>query len=63
MQRVILVFSLILSGSCDRLYIAPSIAITHRIYYTETPASFKQPDDNWPKFFIGVPELQAGFNF
>lgn len=47
----------------DRFFIEPSIAVTHRPYHSEMPASFKQLDDKWSKFFIGEPGLHFGFNF
>ena len=47
----------------DRFFIEPSIAITHRPYHTEMPASFKVLDDKWPKFLFGEPGLHFGFNF
>lgn len=47
----------------DRLFIEPSIAITHRPFRTGMPESFKQLDDKWPKYFIGEPGLHFGFNF
>lgn len=47
----------------NRLFIEPSIAVTHRPYHTDMPESFKQLDDKWPKFFIGEPGLHFGFNF
>jgi len=47
----------------DRLFIQPSIAVTHRPFHTEMPDSFKQMDDKWSKFFIGEPGLHFGFNF
>ena len=47
----------------DRFFIEPSIAITHRPYFTKMPASFKQLDDKYSRFFIGEPGLHFGFNF
>ncbi len=46
-----------------RFFIEPSIAITHRPYHSEMPASFKQLDDQWSKFFFGEPGLHFGLNF
>jgi hypothetical protein len=46
-----------------RVFIEPSIAITHRPYHTRMPDSFKQLDDKWTKFFFGEPGLHFGFNF
>lgn len=47
----------------DRFFIEPSIGVTHRLYHTSMPDSFKQFDDKWSKFFIGEPGLHFGFNF
>ncbi len=47
----------------DRIFIEPSVAITHRLYHTEMPEPFKQVDDKWPKFFYGEPGLHFGVNF
>lgn len=47
----------------NRVFIEPSIAITHRLYHTKMPDSFKQLDDKNSKFFIGEPGLHFGFNF
>lgn len=47
----------------DRFFIEPSLGVTHRIYHTEMPKSFKELDDKWPKFFLLEPGLHFGFNF
>ena len=47
----------------DRFFIEPSIAITHRPYHTRMPDTFKQLDDQWPKYLFGEPGLHFGFNF
>lgn len=47
----------------DIFFIQPSIAVTHRLYHTTMPESFRQSDDKWPKFFFGEPGLHFGFNF
>lgn len=47
----------------DRLFLKPSIAITHRMFHTDMPASFKVLDDQWSKFFFGEPGLHFGFKF
>ena len=47
----------------NRLFIQPSIAVTHRPYHTKMPDSFKQVDDRWSKFFFGEPGLHFGYNF
>ncbi len=46
-----------------RLFIEPSLAITHRPYHTEMPPSFKRLDDKRPKYFLGEPGFHFGFNF
>lgn len=47
----------------DRVFIQPSIAITHRAYHTKIPDEFKQLDDKWSKFVFGEPGFHFGFNF
>lgn len=47
----------------DRFFIEPSIAITHRLFHTKMPTSFKQLDDKRSKLFLGEPGLHFGFNF
>jgi hypothetical protein len=47
----------------DRVFLQPSIAITHRPYQSIMPASFKQVDDRWSRFFYGQPGLHFGYNF
>lgn len=47
----------------DRLFVQPSIAITHRPYQSIMPDAFKQVDDRWSRFFFGQPGLHFGFNF
>ncbi|MBD3631216.1 hypothetical protein [Cyclobacterium sp.] len=47
----------------NRIFIEPSLAITHRPYHTKMPDSFKQLDDKNSKFFFGEPGLHFGFNF
>lgn len=47
----------------NRLFVEPSIAVTHRPYHTEMPDQFKQLDDKWSKFFFGEPGLHFGVNF
>lgn len=47
----------------DRMFIQPSIAITHRPFHTEMPESFKKMDDKHSKFFFGEPGLHFGVNF
>lgn len=44
-------------------FVEPSIAITHRIYHTEMPVSFKVLDYEYSKFFFGEPGLHFGYNF
>lgn len=47
----------------NRLFIEPSIAITHRPYHSKMPDSFKKFDDRWSKLFFGEPGLHFGYNF
>ncbi len=47
----------------DRLFVQPSVAITHRPYQSRMPDAFKQVDDRWPRFFYGQPGLHFGYNF
>ncbi|WP_345785819.1 hypothetical protein [Gemmatimonas sp.] len=47
----------------DRVFVQPSVAITHRPYQSRMPESFKQVDDRWPRFFYGQPGLHFGYNF
>ena len=47
----------------DRVFIEPSLAITHRPYHSTMPEPFKQLDDKWAKIFFGEPGLHFGFNF
>jgi hypothetical protein len=47
----------------DRFFIEPSIAVTHRPFSTEMPASFAAFNDKWPNYLIGEPGLHFGFNF
>lgn len=47
----------------DRLFLQPSIAVTHRPYQSTMPGSFKEVDDRWSRFFFGQPGLHFGFNF
>ncbi|MEM1216363.1 MAG: hypothetical protein AAGJ82_11795 [Bacteroidota bacterium] len=47
----------------NRFFLEPSLAVTHRPWHTEMPASFQVMDDEWPKFFFWEPGLHFGFNF
>ena len=47
----------------DIFFIEPSLGVTHRLYHTKMPESFKQLDDKWSRFFFGEPGLHFGFNF
>ncbi|MCU0429179.1 MAG: hypothetical protein MUF42_04335 [Cytophagaceae bacterium] len=46
----------------DRVFIQPSLAITHRAYHTRLPDGFKQLDDKWSKFIFGEPGFHFGIN-
>jgi len=47
----------------DRLFIQPSIAITHCAFHTTMSDGFKQLDDKWSKFVFGEPGFHFGYNF
>lgn len=47
----------------NRIFVEPSIAITHRLMHTEMPDSFAKQDEKWSKFFFGEPGLHFGVNF
>lgn len=47
----------------NRFFIEPSIGITHWPIKTNTPQSFQQKDNKWPKYFGYEPGLHFGFNF
>ena len=46
-----------------RLFLEPSIAITHWPINTNAPAAFRALDDKWPSYFIGEPGLHVGVKF
>jgi hypothetical protein len=46
-----------------RVFLEPSIAITHWPINTNAPATFKALDDKWPSYFIGEPGLHVGVRF
>lgn len=46
----------------DRLFIQPSLAITHRPYHTKLPATFKELDAKWSRFVFGEPGFHFGYN-
>jgi hypothetical protein len=47
----------------DKVFIQPSICVTHRAYHTQLPDGFKQLDDKWSIFVFPEPGLNIGFNF
>jgi hypothetical protein len=47
----------------DRVFLQPSLAVTHRAYHTSLPDGFKQLDNKWSKFIFGEPGLHFGINF
>jgi len=47
----------------DRLFLEPSLAITHRPFSSEMPEGFRQLNDKWPRYFLGEPGFHFGFNF
>jgi hypothetical protein len=46
-----------------RLFLEPSVAITHWPINTNAPAAFRALDDKWPSYFIGEPGLHIGVKF
>ncbi|MFZ5630467.1 MAG: hypothetical protein ACOY5B_15150 [Spirochaetota bacterium] len=46
----------------DRVFIEPSIAVTHWPVNTNVPADFARLDSRWPSYFI-EPGLHVGFKF
>jgi len=46
-----------------RLFVQPSIAITHWPINTNAPTAFREMDDKWPSYFIGEPGLHVGARF
>ena len=46
-----------------RLFLEPSIAVTHWPINTNAPAAFRALDDKWPSYFIGEPGLHVGVKF
>jgi hypothetical protein len=44
-------------------FIEPSIAVTHRPYFTTMPAGFTTQDNKWKTYLLGEPGLHFGFNF
>lgn len=46
----------------DKLFLQPSICMTHRAYHTTLPDGFKELDDKWSKFIFPEPGLNIGFN-
>lgn len=47
----------------NRVFIEPSIAVTHRPIQSKMPASFETLNNKWSKLFIGEPGLHFGYNF
>jgi len=46
-----------------RLFLEPSIAVTHWPINTNVPAAFRTLDDKWPRYFLGEPGLHFGVRF
>lgn len=46
-----------------RLFLEPSVAVTHWPISTNAPPVFKALDDKWPSHFVGEPGLHLGFRF
>jgi hypothetical protein len=47
----------------NRLFIEPSIGLTHWPVKTNTPQSFELKESKWPKYFGCEPGLHFGYNF
>lgn len=47
----------------NRLFIEPSIGLTHWPIKTNTPDAFQEKDNKWPDYFGFEPGLHFGFNF
>ncbi|MEM7371979.1 MAG: hypothetical protein AAF587_25410 [Bacteroidota bacterium] len=47
----------------DRLFLEPSIAMTHWPINTNTPESFAKQDNKWPNRFLPEPGLHFGVKF
>ncbi len=46
-----------------RTFLEPSIAVTAWPINTNLPASFREREERWPRYFIGEPGLHFGVNF
>ena len=47
----------------NRLFIEPSVAVTHWPINTNVPASFKDQENKWPTYFLFEPGLHFGVKF
>jgi len=47
----------------NRLFVAPSIAVTHWPILTNMPEAFQREEDKWANYFVGEPGLHIGFTF
>lgn len=47
----------------NRLFLEPSIGLTHWPIQTNVPPSFKEKERKWPSYFGYEPGLHFGFNF
>ncbi|MGB3545293.1 hypothetical protein [Rubrivirga sp.] len=47
----------------DRLFVEPSVAVTHWPIDTNKPAEFAERDDEWPNYFLFEPGLHVGVRF
>lgn len=47
----------------NRFFIEPSMAVTHRPFFTKMPTAFAAKDNQWNNYLIGEPGLHFGFNF
>lgn len=46
-----------------RLFVEPSVAVTHWPVNTNAPPTFKALDERWPSYFVGEPGLHFGVRF
>lgn len=47
----------------NRVFVEPSVAITHWPINTNVPASFEKQDQDWPNYFLFEPGLHFGIKF
>jgi hypothetical protein len=47
----------------NRLFVEPSIAVTHWPLNTNMPHGFREKEEKWPNYFLMEPGLDFGFGF